>query len=42
VNYITDFYNKMSKIANFRYKKEYYIQRAKILSKEAIEKEEQI
>lgn len=42
VQYITDFYNQMDGIANFRYKKEYYIERAKILSPEAIELERQI
>ena len=42
VNYMTDFYTEMDKIANFRYKKEYYIARAKMLSPEALSKEQQI
>lgn len=36
---MTDFYNEMDKIANFRYKKEYYIERAKLLSPKAQEKQ---
>ena len=42
VNYMTDFYNEMDKIANFRYKKEYYIERAKILSPKALDKQRRI
>lgn len=42
IKYYTDFYNKMDEIANFRYKKEYYIQRAKMLSEEALSKEQSI
>ena len=42
IAYTKDFYNKMDKIANFRYKKEYYIKRAEILSPQAIKKEQQI
>ena len=42
VKYTTDFYNQLDKIANFRYKKEYYIERAKRLSPQAIELEHQI
>jgi hypothetical protein len=36
---MTDFYNEMDKVANFRYKKEYYIKRAELLSPKAQEKE---
>jgi hypothetical protein len=36
---MTDFYNEMDKIANFRYKKEYYIKRVELLSPKAQEKE---
>lgn len=39
IKYMTDFYDKMNKIANFRYKKEYYIKRAELLSPKAQEKE---
>ena len=42
VKYTTDFYNEMDKIANFRYKKEYYIERAKILSPKALEKQRKL
>jgi len=35
---MTEFYNQIDKIANFRYKKEYYIERAKILSQKAQKK----
>ena len=39
IKYMADFYNEMDKIANFRYKKEYYIKRAELLSPKAQEKE---
>lgn len=42
IKYMTDFYNEMDKIANFRYKKDYYIQRATLLSPKAVELERQI
>lgn len=42
IKYMTDFYNEMDKIANFRYKKEYYIERAKILSPKALDKQRRI
>ena len=37
IKYMTDFYNQMDKIANFRYKKEYYIERAKRVSSETLD-----
>ena len=42
LKYTKDFYDQMDKIANFRYKKEYYIKRAEFLSPEAVKKERQI
>ena len=39
IKYMTDFYNQIDKIANFRYKKEYYIKKAELLSPKAQEKE---
>ena len=42
IRYMTDFYNEMDKFANFRYKKEYYIARATMLSQKALDKQKRI